>query len=172
MLKTIGFGRVTTNFDLVKLNLDGEDHFKVEIPLACDTGRSGNKTAFVQVVLWDARAKAAAEYLLIGQQVHFCGDLEIQDYTIRNGEHAGHPGRAVKISNVSEFTFGQRPQNPKKGPACPALFKGTSTGAATVVTSLSEVADTEVVSATPEAPETVPAEAAPLDTVDGEEDPF
>lgn len=139
MLKINGVGRVTSPFDLVRLTgRDGEPLLKTEIPVACDVGRRGANTTFVAIVLWGNRAKAAAQFLEIGQLIYFAGDLDIQDYTVKNGPRAGQQGRAVKVNSVSDFSFGAKAQN-SKGPACPALFKGSATSAE-VVTSLDDAA--------------------------------
>jgi single-stranded DNA-binding protein len=174
MLVVSGVGRVTTPFEL-RQNVNrenGEKFFACDIPVATDVGSTGNKTTFIVISLTGARAKAAAENLLIGQQLIFSGDLLVQDYTHRE---SGEARRAVKVGRMHTFSYGASPRD-RHDPACEAWYIERPKGSTVVTPEDIEAAEVPVEERSDVAEEASGAEVFDLepdafikDELDGEE---
>ena len=114
MLIHTGNGRLTRDVELRETR-SGKQVATVSV--ASDRRDRRGDAVYVELVLWDSQAQAAAEHLVKGQAVAFTGRFEPRPYQTSSGEQRV----AIEVHNVDlEYgprARGQEPSAPASEPA-------------------------------------------------------
>jgi single-strand DNA-binding protein len=102
MLTTTGNGRLTRDVEL-RSTRSGKSVATVSV--ASDRRDRRADPVYVDLILWERPAEAAAEHLVKGQAVAFSGRLEPRPYQTSSGEWRV----AIEIHNV-DVEYGARPR--------------------------------------------------------------
>ena len=100
MLTTAGNGRLTRDVEL-RSTRSGKSVATVSV--ASDRRDRRADPVYVDLILWEGQAEAAAEHLVKGQAVAFSGRLEPRPYQTSSGEQRV----AIEIHNV-DVEYGPR----------------------------------------------------------------
>lgn len=100
MLTTAGNGRLTRDVEL-RSTRSGKSVATVSV--ASDRRHRKADPLYVDLILWEGQAEAAAEHLVKGQAVTFSGRLEARPYQTSSGEKRV----AIEIHNV-DLEYGPR----------------------------------------------------------------
>jgi single-strand DNA-binding protein len=103
MLILNGNGRLTRDPQLRQT-----DSGKVVATVSVATDRRDRNVdpVYVDLVLWEAHARAAAQHLVKGQSVAFCGRFEPRSYTTSDNQQ-----RIVFEVNGVELEYGPKPRS-------------------------------------------------------------
>ena len=118
MLTLTGNGRLTRDVEL-RNTRSGKSVATVSV--ASDRRDRKADPIYVELVLWDAQAEAAARHLVRGQAVSFTGRLEPRPYQTKTGEQRV----AMEVQGV-ELEYGPKPRAADNGAPEPAEDAGDS----------------------------------------------
>ena len=110
MLTLTGNGRLTRDVEL-RSTRSGKSVATVSV--ASDRRDRKSDPVYVDLILWEGQAEAAAEHLVKGQAVTFSGRFEPRPYQTSSGEQRV----AIEVHNV-DLEYGARPRGQE--PAEPA----------------------------------------------------
>jgi len=110
MLTLTGNGRLTRDVEL-RSTRNGKSVATVSV--ASDRRDRKSDPVYVDLILWEGQAEAAAEHLVKGQAVTFSGRFEPRPYQTSSGEQRV----AIEVHNV-DLEYGARPRGQE--PAEPA----------------------------------------------------
>jgi single-strand DNA-binding protein len=102
MLTITGNGRLTRDVEL-RSTRSGKSVATVSI--ASDRRDRKSDPVYVDLILWEGQADAAAQHLIKGQAITFSGRLEPRPYQTSSGEQRV----AIEIHNV-DLEYGARPR--------------------------------------------------------------
>jgi single stranded DNA-binding protein len=102
MITITGNGRLTRE---VQLRETHRGKNVATISVASDRRDRQAPALFVDLIVWDRQAEAAAEHLVKGQAVSFCGRFEPREYTTNNGDTR----LALEIHDVA-IEYGPKPR--------------------------------------------------------------
>ena len=117
MLTLTGNGRLTRDVEL-RSTRNGKSVATVSV--ASDRRDRKSDPVYVDLILWEGQAEAAAEHLVKGQAVTFSGRFEPRPYQTSSGEQRV----AIEVHNV-DLEYGARPRGQE--PAEPAGEPAAST---------------------------------------------
>ena len=103
MITLTGHGRLTRS---VELRTTHSGKTVATISVASDRRDRTAGPVYVDLVVWEAQATAAAEHLVKGQAVTFAGRLEPREYTTRTGEQRV----ALEVHGV-DLEYGPKPRS-------------------------------------------------------------
>ena len=106
MLTTAGNGRLTRD---VQLRTTQSGKRVATVSVASDRRDRQAEPVYVDLILWDAHAEAAARHLVKGQAVTFSGRLDLRSYQSNSGDQRV----AIEIHNA-DLEYGPRPHGPQK----------------------------------------------------------
>jgi single-strand DNA-binding protein len=112
LLTLTGNGRLTRD---VQLRATDSGKTVATISVASDRRDRNADPLYVDLIVWEAQATAAAEHLVMGQAVSFCGRLEPRPYVTSSGE----PRVALELHGV-DIEYGPKPRNAELGDRRPA----------------------------------------------------
>jgi single-strand DNA-binding protein len=101
MITLTGHGRLTRD---VQTRTTHSGKTVATIPVASDRRDRDAQPVYVDLIVWQAQATAAAEHLVKGQAVSFSGRLEPRDYTTNAGDHR----TALELHGV-DIEYGPKP---------------------------------------------------------------
>ena len=116
MLTLTGNGRLTRDVEL-RNTRSGKSVATVSV--ASDRRDRKADPIYVELVLWEAQAEAAAQHLVRGQAVSFTGRLEPRPYQTKAGEQRV----AIEVQGV-ELEYGPKPRAADNGAPEPAEDAG------------------------------------------------
>ena len=102
MLTMTGNGRLTRDPELRNTPNGKAD---TTLSVASDRRDRDAGPVYVDLVLWEIQAKAAAQHLVKGQSIAFSGRFEPRAYQTRHGENRV----ALEVSNV-DIEYGPKPR--------------------------------------------------------------
>jgi single-strand DNA-binding protein len=102
MLTMTGNGRLTRPVE-IRSTTSGKSVSTVSI--ASDRRDRDGDPIYIDLILWEAQAEAAAKHLVKGQSVAFSGRFEPRPYTTRSGEDRV----ALELTNV-DIEYGPKPR--------------------------------------------------------------
>ena len=102
MMTLTGNGRLTRD---VELRSTRSGRSVATISVASDRRNRQAPALFVDLVVWERQAEAAAEHLVKGQAVSFCGRFEPRAYTTSSGEP-----RVVLEVHDAAIEYGPKPR--------------------------------------------------------------
>ena len=108
MITLTGHGRLTRS---VELRTTHSGKTVATISVASDRRDRSAGPVYVDLVVWEAQASAAAEHLVKGQAVTFAGRLEPREYTTRTGEQRV----ALEVHGV-DLEYGPKPRATETAP--------------------------------------------------------
>jgi single-strand DNA-binding protein len=112
MLTLTGNGRLTRDVEL-RGTRSGKSVATVSV--ASDRRDRNSDPVYVDLILWEGQAEAAAQHLVKGQAVTFSGRFEPRPYQTSSGEQRV----AIELHNV-DLEYGARPRGHDAAePACP-----------------------------------------------------
>lgn len=109
MLTITGNGRLTREPEL-RTTKQGKP--VLNLAVASDRRKRDDGPLYVELVLWESQAEAAAGHLTKGQGVFFSGRLETRSYQTRDGEHR----TALEVHSV-DLEYGPKPRGAHDQPA-------------------------------------------------------
>jgi single-strand DNA-binding protein len=104
MLTLTGNGRLTRD---VALRSTRSGKSVATISIASDRRDRNADALYVDLIVWEAQAQAAAEHLIKGQAVAFTGRFEPRPYETSSGEQRV----AIEVHGV-DLEYGPRPRQP------------------------------------------------------------
>ena len=107
MLILTGNGRLTRDVELRETR-SGKQVATVSV--ASDRRDRRGEPVYVELVLWESQAQAAAEHLVKGQAVSFSGRFEPRAYEAGSGERRV----AIEVHGV-DLEYGAKPRGADKG---------------------------------------------------------
>ena len=102
MLTLTGNGRLTRD---VQLRTTSSDKTVATISVASDRRDRNAQPVYLDLIVWQAQATAAAEHLVKGQAVAFSGRFEPRQYVTRDGR----AGVAYELHDVA-LEYGAKPR--------------------------------------------------------------
>ena len=111
MLTLTGNGRLTRDVEL-RATRSGKNVATVSV--ASDRRDRKADPVYVDLILWEGQAEAAAQHLVKGQAVAFSGRFEPRPYTTRDGRQ----GVAYEVHDVA-LEYGPKPRGDEPAPATP-----------------------------------------------------
>jgi single-strand DNA-binding protein len=114
MLTLTGNGRLTRD---VQLRTTHSGKTVATISIASDRRDRHAEPVYLDLILWQAQATAAAEHLIKGQAVSFSGRLEPRQYMTRSSDQRV----ALELHGV-DIEYGTKPRSDQpsdRGPAVP-----------------------------------------------------
>ena len=102
MITLTGHGRLTRD---VQLRSTHSGKNVATISLASDRRDRDADPVYVELIVWEAQAIAAAEHLVKGQAVTFAGRLEPREYVTRSGDQR----LALELHGV-DLEYGAKPR--------------------------------------------------------------
>ena len=102
MLTLTGNGRLTRD---VQLRATHSGKTVATISVASDRRDRHADPVYLDLIVWEAQATAAAEHLVKGQAVSFCGRLEPRPYVTSSGEQRD----ALELHGV-DIEYGHKPR--------------------------------------------------------------
>ena len=102
MLTLTGNGRITRD---VELHTTHSGNSVATVSVASDRRDRKSDPVYVDLILWEGQAEAAAEHLVKGQAVAFAGRFEPRPYQTSSGEQRV----AIEVHNV-DLEYGARPR--------------------------------------------------------------
>jgi single-strand DNA-binding protein len=102
MITLTGSGRLTRDVELRSTH-SGKN--VATISVASDRRDRQGPAVFVDLIVWERQAEAAAEHLVKGQTVNFSGRFEPREYTTSNGEKR----LALEVHDVA-IEYGPKPR--------------------------------------------------------------
>ena len=111
MLTLTGNGRLTRD---VELRSTRKGKSVATVSVASDRRDRKSDPVYVDLILWEGQAEAAAEHLVKGQAVTFSGRFEPRPYTTRDGRE----GVAYELHDVA-LEYGAKPRGDEPAPAAP-----------------------------------------------------
>jgi single-strand DNA-binding protein len=108
MITLTGNGRLTRD---PQLRTTQSGKTVATISVASDRRDRTAGPVYVDLVVWEAQASAAAEHLVKGQAVTFAGRLEPREYTTRTGEQR----IALEVHGV-DLEYGPKPRVTEPAP--------------------------------------------------------
>jgi single-strand DNA-binding protein len=109
MLTITGNGRLTRD---VKLHTTQSGKSVATVSVASDRRDRKSDPVYVDLILWEGHAEAAAQHLVKGQAIAFSGRLEPRAYETSSGEQRV----ALEVRNV-DLEYGARPRGQGTEPA-------------------------------------------------------
>jgi single-strand DNA-binding protein len=103
MITITGNGRITRK---PELRTTGSGKTVTTLSVASDRRSRDEQPLYVDLILWEAQAQAAVEYLIQGQAVSFSGRPDTRAYSRRDGE----PGATLEVHAV-ELEYGAKPRD-------------------------------------------------------------
>ena len=107
MITLIGHGRLTRD---VNLRTTHSGKTVATISIASDRRDRDAAPIYVDLIVWEAQAAAAAEHLVKGQAVSFSGRFEPREYTTSAGENR----IALELHGV-DIEYGPKPRSAQPG---------------------------------------------------------
>ena len=107
MITLTGHGRLTRD---VQLRTTHSGKTVATVSVASDRRDRQAPALFVDLIVWEGQAEAAAEHLVKGQAVAFCGRLDPREYTANSGEQR----LALEIHDVA-LEYGPKPRTAGQG---------------------------------------------------------
>jgi single-strand DNA-binding protein len=104
MLTLTGNGRLTRD---VALRSTRSGKSVATVSIASDRRDRNADALYVDLIVWEAQAQAAAEHLVKGQAVAFTGRFEPRPYETSSGEQRV----AIEVHGV-DLEYGPRPRQP------------------------------------------------------------
>jgi single-strand DNA-binding protein len=108
MITITGNGRLTRD---VQLRSTHSGKRVATISVASDRRDRQAPALFVDLIVWEGQAEAAAEHLVKGQAVSFCGRFDPREYTASSGEKR----LALEIHDVA-IEYGPKPRSADHDP--------------------------------------------------------
>jgi len=102
MLTVTGNGRLTRD---VQLRNTHSGKAVATISVASDRRDRNAEPVYLDLIVWEAQAKAASEHLIKGQAVSFSGRLEPRQYVTSSGDHRV----ALELHGV-DIEYGPKPR--------------------------------------------------------------
>jgi single-strand DNA-binding protein len=112
MLTLTGNGRLTRD---VQLRATHSGKTVATISVASDRRDRHANPVYLDLIVWEARATAAAEHLVKGQAVSFSGRVEPRPYVTNSGEQRV----ALELHGV-DIEYGPKPRNAEPSDRRPA----------------------------------------------------
>jgi len=109
MITLTGHGRLTRD---VQTRTTHSGKTVATISVASDRRDRDLQPIYVDLIVWQAQATAAAEHLVKGQAVSFAGRLEPREYVTNAGENRC----ALELHGV-DIEYGPKPRASEPGPA-------------------------------------------------------
>ena len=119
MITLTGNGRLTRD---VQLRTTHSGKTVATISVASDRRDRDAQPVYLDLIVWEAQATAAAEHLVKGQAVSFSGRFEPRDYVTSSGDHR----IALELDGV-DIEYGPKPRGDQ--PAEPARSNADEGGA-------------------------------------------
>ena len=107
MITLTGHGRLTRD---VALRTTHSGKTVATISVASDRRDRQAPALFVDLIVWECQAEAAAEHLVKGQAVSFSGRFDPREYTTSNGEKR----LALEVHDVA-IEYGPKPRHTDPG---------------------------------------------------------
>jgi single-strand DNA-binding protein len=107
MITLTGHGRLTRD---VTVRTTHSGKTVATISVASDRRDRDAQPVYLDLIVWQAQATAAAEHLVKGQVVSFSGRFEPRDYITSNGDHRC----ALELHGV-DIEYGPKPRSSELG---------------------------------------------------------
>ena len=119
MITLTGNGRLTRD---VELRSTRSGRSVATISVASDRRDRQAPALFVDLIVWERQAEAAAEHLVKGQAVSFSGRFEPRAYTTSNNE----PRVALEVHDAA-IEYGPKPRTAETAPAATVATSSETT---------------------------------------------